>query len=196
MNQGGIKHDTGKAPLSLLDRHAMEQIGAVLAFGAKKYAAHNWRGGIAYSRLLDAALRHLYAFADGEDLDPESGLPHVAHAGCCVVFLLGMMKHRPDMDDRWSTAAKLENALMSDVLTQTFGDLSTGLHQFDSVAPLPNVDELVASPAVGTDEVDAEVVNAGLNGLECNLSKTTNADPHDVLPMDGTDFQNSRKEPV
>jgi hypothetical protein len=97
----GLKHDHGKPPLSLIDRHAIEQIGLVLAFGAKKYAAHNWRGGIEYSRLIDAALRHLYAFADGEDTDPESGLSHIAHAGCCVVFLLGMIHARPDMDDRY-----------------------------------------------------------------------------------------------
>jgi hypothetical protein len=106
MNQStGLKHDQGKAPMSLIDRHALEQIASVLGFGAQKYAAHNWRGGIAYSRLLDAAMRHLYAFADGEDLDPESGLPHVAHAGCCIVFLLGMMNARPDMDDRYKVTA-------------------------------------------------------------------------------------------
>lgn len=97
----GIKHDAGKPPMSLLDRHALEAIAAVLGFGAQKYAAHNWRGGLAYSRLLDAALRHLYAFADGEDNDPESGLSHVAHAGCCIVFLLGMIEHMPELDDRW-----------------------------------------------------------------------------------------------
>lgn len=97
---GGTKYDTGKPPLSLIDRHALEEIAQVLAFGAKKYDAHNWRKGIQYSRLLDAALRHLYAFADGEDTDPESGLSHVAHAGCCVVFLLGMLHDMPSMDDR------------------------------------------------------------------------------------------------
>lgn len=101
----GIKHDQGKAPLSLIDRHAMEEIGNVLAFGANKYAAHNWRGGLAYSRLLDAAIRHLYAFADGEDIDPESGLSHIAHAGCCIVFLLGMIHTKPEMDDRYKGSA-------------------------------------------------------------------------------------------
>ncbi|QMV32367.1 hypothetical protein T2_00050 [Ralstonia phage Elie] len=105
----GVKHDNNKPPLSLVDRHAIEEIGRVLAFGAQKYAAHNWRQGIAYSRLLDAALRHLYAFADGEDNDPESGLSHIAHAGCCVVFLLGMIRHRPDVDDRWTTPARRES---------------------------------------------------------------------------------------
>lgn len=97
---GGLKYDAGKPPLSLIDRHAIEDIARVLGFGAKKYAAHNWRNGVAYSRLIDAALRHLYAFADGEDNDPESGLSHVAHAGCCIIFLLGLQHSMPAMDDR------------------------------------------------------------------------------------------------
>jgi hypothetical protein len=97
---GGLKFDAGKPPLALLDRTALEEVAQVLAFGAKKYAAHNWRGGISYSRLADAALRHLLAFMDGEDFDPESGLPHLAHASCCLMFLQNMARTRPDMDDR------------------------------------------------------------------------------------------------
>jgi hypothetical protein len=96
----GEKHDAGKPGMHLLDRHALEEIARVLDFGAQKYAAHNWRGGIAYSRLVAAALRHLHAFNDGEDADPESGLSHLAHLGCCVMFLLNMQKTRPDLDDR------------------------------------------------------------------------------------------------
>lgn len=98
----GNKFDAGKPPMSLIDRYALEQIAQVLAFGKGKYGAHNWRGGIAYSRLLDAALRHLYAIADGEDLDQETGLPHAAHAGCCIMFLLRMMRDRPELDDRFA----------------------------------------------------------------------------------------------
>ncbi len=63
--------------------------------------AHNWRGGITYSRLIGAALRHIFAILRGEDLDPESGLPHVHHASCCLMFLSAMMSHRKDLDDRW-----------------------------------------------------------------------------------------------
>ncbi len=96
----GLKFDTGKPPLSLIDRYALERIADVLAFGADKYEAHNWRKGLSQSRLIDAALRHLFAYADGEDLDSESGLSHLAHAGCCVVFALKMSHARPDLDDR------------------------------------------------------------------------------------------------
>lgn len=61
--------------------------------------AHNWRGGISYSRLLAALLRHSFAILRGERIDPESGLPHIDHVGCCWMFLSNQMKTRPDMDD-------------------------------------------------------------------------------------------------
>jgi hypothetical protein len=97
----GIKFDQEKPPVQLLDPLALEGVARVLDFGAKKYAAHNWRGGLSYSRLLGAALRHIFAIIRGEDNDPESGLPHVDHLGCCWMFLSNMMKTRPDMDDRY-----------------------------------------------------------------------------------------------
>jgi hypothetical protein len=101
MEATGVKHDQEKPRVDLLDPLALEGLSAVLTFGAKKYAAHNWRGGIAYSRLLGAALRHLFAILRGEDVDQESGLPHIDHLGCCWMFLSNMMKTRPDLDDRW-----------------------------------------------------------------------------------------------
>lgn len=66
--------------------------------------ANNWRKGIKLSRLIAALMRHLFAFARGEDSDPETGLPHLAHAGCCLMFLAALHKQRPDLDDRpkWS----------------------------------------------------------------------------------------------
>jgi hypothetical protein len=97
----GLKLDKEKARVDLVDFEFVEGLGHVLGFGAKKYAAHNWRGGIHFSRLLGAAIRHIGALNKGEDVDPESGLPHVHHLGCCVMFLSWMMKHRPDLDDRY-----------------------------------------------------------------------------------------------
>lgn len=97
----GLKFDTDKPRVDLLDPLALESLAKVLTFGAKKYAAHNWRGGISFSRLIGAALRHTFAILKGEDNDPESGLPHVDHLGCCWMFLSNMMKTRPDLDDRW-----------------------------------------------------------------------------------------------
>ena len=99
--EGGLKYDTSKPRMDLIDFQALEGLADVLTFGAKKYAAHNWRKGISYSRLIAAMLRHLAAIQRGEDIDPESGLPHADHIGCCWMFLSNMMKTRPDLDDRY-----------------------------------------------------------------------------------------------
>lgn len=96
-----VKFDTTKNPLDLLSPVALEGVGLVLAYGAQKYSAHNWRKGMAWSRLIGAALRHLLAFTRGENLDPESGLPHLDHAACCLMFLSEYQKARLGTDDRW-----------------------------------------------------------------------------------------------
>jgi hypothetical protein len=97
----GRKDDGGKVNLSLLPFESLIEIGKVLDFGAKKYAAHNWRGGMKWSRLLSAMLRHTFAFIRGEDKDPETGLSHMAHAGCCVLFLLSYVLTANGEDDRF-----------------------------------------------------------------------------------------------
>jgi hypothetical protein len=86
----GTKHDEGKAPMGLLPGDALLKVAEVLAYGAEKYSPGNWRHVKPGSRYLDAALRHLTAYADGEDNDPESGLSHAAHAACCVLFMISL----------------------------------------------------------------------------------------------------------
>lgn len=85
----GMKHDGGKLDYTLLPWDGLEEVVKVLEFGAKKYSRDNWRKvDSADTRYLAAAFRHLIAHNSGEVNDPESGLPHLAHAGCCVLFLL------------------------------------------------------------------------------------------------------------
>ena len=95
----GMKFDSDKIRMDLLDSYAIEQLSAVLTFGAKKYAPNNWRKGIPKSRLIAALLRHTFAYLRGEDIDEESGLSHIAHAMCCCMFILGL-EWRADLDDR------------------------------------------------------------------------------------------------
>jgi hypothetical protein len=102
----GKKFDTGKPRMELLSREALVQVANVLTFGAQKYDPHNWRGGIHWSRVLGAAMRHLTAFNDGEDKDPESGLSHLAHAACCLMFLLEYEKTHKELDDRYVRTKK------------------------------------------------------------------------------------------
>ena len=97
---GGTKHDNGKEPLDLIPYDSLKEIAKVLDFGQSKYEAFNWVKGFEYRRLIAAALRHINQFNNGEDKDAESGLSHIAHASCCLMFLLWMEKHRPDLDNR------------------------------------------------------------------------------------------------
>jgi hypothetical protein len=94
------KDDNGKVPLELLPTQALEQVARALAFGRDRYGPWNWAGGFAWSRLIGAALRHLFAWQRGEDKDPESGLSHLAHAGCCVLFLIQHEISKLGQDDR------------------------------------------------------------------------------------------------
>lgn len=97
-----IKHDSDKPRMDLLDSDFLLGVSDVLTFGAKKYASHNWRSGIAYSRLISAAMRHLAAINRGENIDSESGLHHVDHLACCVMFLSNFMHTgRTELDDRY-----------------------------------------------------------------------------------------------
>ena len=97
----GVKFDQQKPRMDLLDPEWLEDTAQVLTFGANKYSSHNWRKGMDYSRLIAAAYRHLGAINKGEDIDPESGLPHTAHLSCCIMFLNWYQKHIPERDDRW-----------------------------------------------------------------------------------------------
>lgn len=95
------KKDAGKVPLQLLPLDALTEIAKVLQFGAQKYAERGWEKGINFDRVFGATLRHLFAWHQGEDKDPETGLNHLAHAGCEVLFLLAFVKRgRVDLDDR------------------------------------------------------------------------------------------------
>lgn len=109
MSTEGTKHDQGKPMLNLIDPQAIEGLAAVLTFGAKKYAADNWRGGINNSRLIASLLRHLFAIMRGEYTDPESGLPHIDHVGCNWMFLSNNLKNRPDLNDSYFNKEKNEN---------------------------------------------------------------------------------------
>src|SRR5579872_6543918 len=69
-----VKFDAGKYRFSLLPADALEKVAEVGTYGAKKYGDGNWLngGGMAWSRLYDACIRHLFAFKSGEVMDKES----------------------------------------------------------------------------------------------------------------------------
>lgn len=96
----GLKYDTGKPKLHLIPIEALELMAAALEYGMHKYSKRNYEKGIAYTRLADAALRHLYKWIHKEDIDKESRLNHIGHALSNLAMLAYMIKHFPDLDDR------------------------------------------------------------------------------------------------
>lgn len=84
--KGGVKDDSGKRKWHLLPREALIDTVKVLEMGAVKYSANNWKNVDRY-RYVDAFDRHWAAFLDGEAIDPESGLSHIAHALCNLLFI-------------------------------------------------------------------------------------------------------------
>ena len=97
------KFDSGKLRMELLSVPALRGLSDVLTFGAQKYDSHNWRsdGGLEWSRLYGASLRHLLAHMNGEDTDEETGLSHLDHALCCIMFLSEYEKTANGKDDRF-----------------------------------------------------------------------------------------------
>lgn len=85
----GKKSDKGKPRWTLLPLSSIELVIEVLEYGAAKRGDHNWQHlENARTRFLNAAFRHLSDYAQGETLDHDSGLPHLAHAACNCLFLL------------------------------------------------------------------------------------------------------------
>lgn len=80
--------DPNKPPMSLVPPELALEVAKVLGYGAAKYARGQWMRGMIFSSPVDALERHLAAWKRGEDRDPESGLPHLGHAACCLAFLL------------------------------------------------------------------------------------------------------------
>ena len=85
---GGRKFDGGKLQYGLIPPLALEETVKVLTFGAQKYEPDNWKlVPDSKRRYFDALQRHLWAWKQGEQNDPETGLSHLAHAMCCLMFL-------------------------------------------------------------------------------------------------------------
>lgn len=97
---GGTKYDSGKAPISLIPNDALIEIARVMEYGSRKYARHNWTKGFEWSRLIDSTYRHLGEWKESNSIDPESGLSHLSHAACNLIFLISHEVRNLGKDDR------------------------------------------------------------------------------------------------
>ena len=86
--EAGRKFDGGKLEYGLLPPLALKEVVKVLTFGAQKYERDNWQKvPDSKRRYFDALQRHVWAWKEGEQFDTESGIHHLAHAMCCLMFL-------------------------------------------------------------------------------------------------------------
>jgi hypothetical protein len=99
----GYKADAGKPRFDLLPFDAINEVAKVYTFGAKKYDDNNWRKGMRWGRIFAATMRHLVAFMLGEDNDPETGLPHTAHAAFGCLTLTSYQLTKSGDDDRYKS---------------------------------------------------------------------------------------------
>lgn len=105
----GLRFNAGKSRVDLISPVFLKGLADVLTFGAKKYAPHNWRKGLSWTETVASAQRHLLAFLSGEDIDEESGLPHIDMLACNVMFLSAMQKLNFGTDDRYKEVPNASN---------------------------------------------------------------------------------------
>ena len=95
----GIKDDNEKDRWDLLPWQEVQDVVKVLTYGAKHYTPDNWKYvEPARERYLSATMRHIVAWIDGEQADQNTNLPHLAHAVCCLLFL--MWKDKDETNER------------------------------------------------------------------------------------------------
>lgn len=98
------RYDEGKPQHHWLDTWpvALEKVARVFMYGAKKYAAYNYKKGAPASESYNCARRHMLKYFNGEFLDEESGEPHLAHAAWNLLRLLDEHYQEPEgfEDDR------------------------------------------------------------------------------------------------
>lgn len=112
----GSRKNEGKTPLELISPILLEGVGEVLAAGAKKYEEHNWRRGMKWSIVLGSMLRHISKWISPihSDFDEETGLNHLNHAACNIMFLMEYEHTCKHLDNRFKLDSKLENSELTE----------------------------------------------------------------------------------
>lgn len=89
------------ARMDLIPAYPLFKLAEVYGIGAEKYASYNWaQGGIPFSSLFAAMIRHAYQWQAGEDIDPENGQFHLASVAWMAFALIELSRTHPEDDDR------------------------------------------------------------------------------------------------
>lgn len=119
----GDRYNEGKPMFDLLPPYAVEQVVRALTDGASKYTPNNWAKGLSWKDTMASLKRHINAWEQGHDINPESGVYHLAHSVCNALYLLEFYKIYPQGDDRrqdWTPRIGLD---IDEVLADFVGGL-------------------------------------------------------------------------
>lgn len=114
-----LRYNKGKKEWSLVDFKSLEPLVEVLSFGAEKYDKHNWKKGLPVTEIMESMMRHTFALNSGEDLDPESGLPHIGHIMCNAMFISHFL------ETKWDDREK-ESISITDVVLELNEEIKNG----------------------------------------------------------------------
>lgn len=151
----------------LLPKEALDSMARVYAFGAEKYADHNWRKRYEWSKSFAAAMRHMWAFWNGETYDEESGLPHLAHAAFHLNAMMTWLERDgegSEFDDRWINSPALQEVTEEDIqavaddFARKYGPPPTPPAPFVEYAELAERGKEIAQGWVHPDEKVAEAL--------------------------------------
>lgn len=117
----GIKYDEDKPKVDLVPVNGIIAAARAFTFGAKKYSPWNWANGMAWLRLYAAVLRHLFAWARGEEKDGDSGLHHLDHALASLLMLQSHVELGLGRDDRFRPAKSEVAQHVEDMLAKSRG---------------------------------------------------------------------------
>jgi hypothetical protein len=94
--QKGVK----QARYDLIPWDEIDQLAQLYGYGATKYEDRNWEKGYEFSKSYAALLRHLTAWWNGEDVDPEHQLSHMTSVIFHALALMYFLERHPQFDDR------------------------------------------------------------------------------------------------
>ena len=90
-----------KIPVHLVPPASLLYQALAMKDGARKYGPYNWRKNkVITSIYVSAAMRHLLAYYDGEEVAEDSGVPHLAHALACLGIIVDALETGNLVDDR------------------------------------------------------------------------------------------------
>lgn len=143
-NNGAVKHDEGKPRYDLIPPFALDLVAQVMTYGATKYGERNWEKGLKPERLFAALMRHSWAWMRGETIDPETNLPHLAHAAASVMMLIDTLEKEWQVWDgaarcEESDIAKLGPEIPNEVLAEFLKESSDAAIQQPGQEPRPDL---------------------------------------------------------